>query len=649
MIEFLNNFHFLRPWCLLFLFIPLALYLKKISIKNSVSSWEDICDKPLFDFLSVNNKNVKKKNLKKYIYTALLFSSFAAAGPCWKKTEIPSFVIENPNLFVLSMSNDMFNTDIKPSRMDRAKYMVSDIVDEVEQGQFGLEVYSDEPFVISPITDDANLIKNLTQQVSLDIMPSYGDRLDRAIDLAIKKFQDANYSSGNIILFTSDVGQKFDLALKHAEKAKKSKYTINIIDASFDGNEKLRLLTEKGNGVYLRIRENNIKPLIKKLNDINAEKTKLSQNMRSNYEDFGYYLLIVPLISVLMFFRKGFLVFLLLFSFNAEASFWKNNDQEGYALFKQEKFDEAYKKFEDPLWKSVALYRQEKFEESLKELEKENSEIALYNKGVVLTKLCKYEEAKNVFLEVSKINPNNEDAIHNLRELENLFIKAKKDPSVLECDNQKQCDNPNQSEDNNNKNEENKNEKSEQPSDLQGDNKEKDSKSKDGQNNQENQQENNEQKNSNEQQEKQQSGSQDEENKNNNQQDENQEQNSKESNNEKQNNENEPPKGDSDKDTNENQNNNNTNDEANGDKTEGKRKDNNKNNDTSSNDEESTQEAQQDVSVMNAKKGNDDEEYDEEALIMQRRYREIPDDVGGLLREFIQKEYIKDRYRNEVN
>ena len=43
-----------------------------------------------------------------------------------------------------------------------------------------------------------------------------------------KKFQDANYSSGNIILFTSDVGQRFDLALKHAEKAKKSKYTINI-------------------------------------------------------------------------------------------------------------------------------------------------------------------------------------------------------------------------------------------------------------------------------------------------------------------------------------------------------------------------------------------------------------------------------------
>ena len=73
MIEFLNNFHFLRPWCLLFLLIPFVLYLKKINIRNSVSSWEDICDKNLFKFLSVNNGKSKKKNLKKYIYIALLF------------------------------------------------------------------------------------------------------------------------------------------------------------------------------------------------------------------------------------------------------------------------------------------------------------------------------------------------------------------------------------------------------------------------------------------------------------------------------------------------------------------------------------------------------------------------------------------------
>ena len=53
--------------------------------------------------------------------------------------------------------------------------------------------------------------------------------------------------------------------------------------------------------------------------------------------------------------------------------------------------------------------------------------------------------------------------------------------------------------------------------------------------------------------------------------------------------------------------------------------------------------------MANAKKTDEDEDFDEEALIMQRKYREIPDDVGGLLREFIKKEYLKDRYNDENN
>ena len=61
------------------------------------------------------------------------------------------------------------------------------------------------------------------------------------------------------------------------------------------------------------------------------------------------------------------------------------------------------------------------------------------------------------------------------------------------------------------------------------------------------------------------------------------------------------------------------------------------------------QEEEVEAQVMNAKEGDDDTEYNEEALALQRRYREIPEDVGGLLREFIRKEYRKDRYHDENN
>ena len=55
MMDFISNFHFLRPWGLLFLILPLLLHIKKIKPKSGASSWEDICDEHLLNFLLVAN------------------------------------------------------------------------------------------------------------------------------------------------------------------------------------------------------------------------------------------------------------------------------------------------------------------------------------------------------------------------------------------------------------------------------------------------------------------------------------------------------------------------------------------------------------------------------------------------------------------
>lgn len=81
-----------------------------------------------------------------------------------EKTEIPSLAVENPNMFVLSLAQDMQLTDITPSRLDRAKFMISDLAEHIPQGQFGLEVYSEEPYVITPIADDVKLLKTFCRK-----------------------------------------------------------------------------------------------------------------------------------------------------------------------------------------------------------------------------------------------------------------------------------------------------------------------------------------------------------------------------------------------------------------------------------------------------------------------------------------------------
>ncbi len=633
MMDFVNNFHFLRPWYLLFLLLPVLLYLKKVNFGITTSSWEDICDKHLFQFLLIDNKNGKKVAFKKFIYIGLVSACIAMAGPSWKKVEVPALEINNPNMFVLSVAYDMTLRDVTPSRLERAKFLIQDVIKEVKQGQFGLEVYSLEPYVISPITDDKELIINLLPQISFDIMPDQGDRLDRAIDLAIKRFVDAKYSNGNIILFCADIGQRFDLAMEAVDEAKKRGYTVNVVDVSFEGNDKLEILAKNGNGVYVKARGGDISGLIENISKINDEKAKISQNLRSNYEDFGYYLLVLPLICVLMFFRKGLLVLgFLCFAFNAEASAWLNDNQLGLKLFNEQKYEEAVKKFKDSVWRSIALYKMNKNEEALKEIANEQSEIALYNKGVILTKLCKYEEAKKIFDEVIKKYPTNEDAKYNKKVLEELFLKAKEDPTVLQCGENQQQNNQNQQDNNQNKDKEknDKNKNHEQSKNSQGDDEKSDDK------------------------EKQQSNEEQQNKKNTNDEDKNKEGNDDKSSDEKENNEQNDKNKDDNKNSNEKNDDKESNDNKNNEDKEDKPLDKNSNDNAKqkNGDKEDNESGGQDIQekempLMNAQKTDKEEDFDEEAMVMQRRYREIPDDTGGLLREFIKKEYLKDRYNNE--
>lgn len=617
MIEFLQNFHFLRPWVLLFLFIPLILYFKSLNTSVS-SSWATICDKNLLKYLLVTNSGRKKISSKFFIYIGLIFATFAAAGPTWRKEEIPALSFENPVLFVLSLSQDMQLTDITPSRLHRAKYVISDIAEAIPQGQFGIEVYSQEPYLITPFTDDVELIKNLLPQIVPNIVPDGGDRLDRAINLATERFKSANFSSGNIIILASDVGQRFDLAMDGVKAAATANFVLNFIDTSPEGNEKLKLLAQAGKGIYMNVQEPTAEKLINNILNQNQNKIRQSENLRAVYIDFGYYLLLIPLICTLFFFRKGVLVLLLcLISTYAEASFFRNDNQDAYQLYQSGLYDQAAQNFKDSLWKGVSLYKAENYEAALEEFSKENSSNMLYNKGVVLTKLCQYEEALSSFEEAIKINPQNENAIYNKKVLEDLFEKAINDPKLLDC-----SDNQQQNNQNNSSQEDNPNPEQEQQNNTASN--DSNSNQDDDKNKQDTQQEQDENNEQNQEQNKEQNKEQ---------------QNQNRSNEQNTNNENNNPENSEDS----KQNNSASDQESNSSDVQQ-----DKDNDTdSSNEKNGEQEKEQPITPVEAKQGDENDSYDEEALAMQRRYREIPEDVGGLLREFIKKEYLKDRYNDE--
>ena len=569
--EFWMNFHFIRPWILLLLIFPIFLYWKYYKKSFGGSSWENICDAQLLKFLLIKGSSSKRKTLINLAFIGSFFGLIGAAGPTWDKQEISKYISENPLMILLNVSSDMQDTDISPNRLNRAKYKIQDLLQELKSVQVGLVVYSSEPFLISPITQDIKLLENLLTEINFDIMPVNGNRMDKAILYAADKLSTGGYAKGHILIFTSDAGSEFQQTLNAAKKVKKSGYTVDIEVISLEKLEKLSLVAQAGGGkaVVLQGNDEDIRYFAQIINKQNGELKEIEEK-RTIWFDKGYYLTFFCLLCVLYFFRPGVLCVLLIsmtIPNIAQASFFLNSNQEGMKFFNAGNYEEAAKKFENTNWQGASLYKSGNYEEAYKAFSKGKNIDDVYNQGNALAKSGKIDEAIKKYEEVLEKNPSHEDAKFNLEYLKK-YQQEQSQNSSGEEDNQddKQEQQNNQStssQQNNDKNQNSENEGSQQSG---------------AQNNLEEQEGEN--------------------NKNDGQNQPNQEKEQSTS----QNQQKAPPSGELEQG------------------------------------EENEKQQNYGAALQNKE---DEPKYDEEAQARAQQYREIPEDVGGLLKAFIYKEYQK--------
>lgn len=102
------------------------------------------------------------------------------------------------------MSDTMLTKDLSPDRLTRAKFKLHDLLAQKDVGQFALVVYTGEPFVVSPLTDDGQTIASLLSTLTPDIMPVTGQKLDSALIEASKLITQAGYQQGQILVLTAN-------------------------------------------------------------------------------------------------------------------------------------------------------------------------------------------------------------------------------------------------------------------------------------------------------------------------------------------------------------------------------------------------------------------------------------------------------------
>ena len=114
-------------------------------------------------------------------------------------------------MICLDVSNSMLSTDITPSRLEKAKQILSRLVDDLQNDKVGLIVFAGEAFVQLPITSDRVSAKMFLSSINPSMVNTQGTAIGAAIDLALLSFTPSDTSEKTIILITDGENHQGDV------------------------------------------------------------------------------------------------------------------------------------------------------------------------------------------------------------------------------------------------------------------------------------------------------------------------------------------------------------------------------------------------------------------------------------------------------
>lgn len=166
-------------------------------------------------------------------------------------------------VFAVDVSKSMLAEDVAPSRLEKSKQLVSQIVNQLGNDRIGIVAYAGSAFPVLPITTDYSVAKMFLQTMSPDMVSSQGTSLDEAIRLSATYFDEKSKTSKLLILISDgeDHSEGAEAAAEEANKLGMKIITIGV------GTEKGATIPLKKNGVVESYqRDNNNEIVITKLN-----------------------------------------------------------------------------------------------------------------------------------------------------------------------------------------------------------------------------------------------------------------------------------------------------------------------------------------------------------------------------------------------
>lgn len=128
-------------------------------------------------------------------------------------------------IIALDISNSMLAEDVVPSRLEKSKMLVENLVDHFTNDKIGLVVFAGDAFVQLPITSDYVSAKMFLQNIDPSLIQTQGTDIAQALNLSMKSFTQQDKVGKAIIVITD--GEDHEGGAIEAAKAAKAK-GINV-------------------------------------------------------------------------------------------------------------------------------------------------------------------------------------------------------------------------------------------------------------------------------------------------------------------------------------------------------------------------------------------------------------------------------------
>jgi len=237
--------HWLRPWWLLAL-LPLLVFWVWVARRGQAySAWEALVDPELQPHVLTPSSKRPQLGIQA-LCVAWFITIVVLAGPVWEQQPVPVYSARPALMVVVDVSPSMMLDDVAPSRMQRAVFKLSDLLNLAKDFEIGLTVFSERPYVVSPLTDDVDTLRAFLPSLGPQIAPIPGSRLNLALDQAVNLLQQANKLQGQILVFTDSVVGDADI--QAATAAQQAGFTVSVIGVGTKNGAPLR----NANGEFMR-------------------------------------------------------------------------------------------------------------------------------------------------------------------------------------------------------------------------------------------------------------------------------------------------------------------------------------------------------------------------------------------------------------